>query len=69
MYEANKSEREALINTYAWKSDEIDMLETKSDDVRRGVPIPMQTAVVVGEYQSNLQDIRTAQKRWWQFWK
>ena len=69
MYEATKAEREVLIRDHDYNPDAIDLLDKESDKVRRGIPIDAKTAMFVCSYQSDLQEIKRSQKRWWQFWK
>lgn len=68
MYEANTRERECLKIRHGYTQHQIDLLDIESDKVRSGIPIDSSLALVVWEYQSNLQEIRK-KKRWWQFWK
>lgn len=67
MYEATKSEREALIKIHNYNPDIINVLDAESDKVRHGVSIDFSAALAVCDYQTNLQAIRKSQKRWYQF--
>ncbi len=69
MYEATKSEREALIKIHSYNPDIIDVLDAESDKVRHGISIDLPIAMAVCDYQLKLQAIRKSQKRWYQFWK
>jgi len=69
MYEATKSERKALIQTYNYNPEAIDLLDSESDKARRGIPIDLIAAIAVCDYQSNLQLIKKSQRKWWHFWK
>ena len=69
MYEANEKEREILIKKHDFTPQEIDEIEKASDIVRQGTPVSFPTALVVAKYQGFLQDIRKANKKWWEFWK
>lgn len=69
MYEATKRECEELINIHGYTQGQIDALDIESDKARRGIPIVFMAAVLVANYQSELQAIRKSQKRWWQLWK
>ena len=68
MYETNVAERKALIQC-GYKPETIDLLDEQSEKVRKGVPIGMGMAMSVAAYQTHLQSIRKAQKKWWQFWR
>ena len=69
MYEATKSEREILIHHHNYNPELIDVLDAKSDEIRKGIPVDIYEAMVVCDYQSVLQVIRKASKKWWKFWK
>jgi len=69
MYEATKSERELLIQKHDYNPEAIDLLDIESEKVRRGISIDLCDAISVCHYQSDLQEIRKSQKRWWQLWK
>ena len=69
MYEATKSERKILIQTYNYDPEAIDFLDSESDKVRRGIAIDPITAIAVCSYQSDLLVIRKSQRKWWHFWK
>lgn len=67
MYEATNSERRILIKDHNYTPEMITLLDARSDKVRRGIPINIQAAFFVCDYQVTLQKIRKSQKRWWQF--
>ena len=69
MYEATKAEREVLINVHNYNPKVIDLLDIESDKVRCGISVDIETAMVICTYQSDLQAIRKASKKWWEFWK
>ena len=69
MYEATKKECEELISKHGYTQEEIEFLDIESDKVRRGIPVDFVNGVAICHYQPILQEIRKAQKRWWQFWK
>ncbi len=69
MYEANKSERKILIHDHDYNPELIDVLDAKSDEVRKGIPIDIYEAMVVCDYQSILCAMRKVSKKWWKFWK
>lgn len=69
MYEANDRERASLVLDYGYNPEMIERLDTISDEIRRGITTDFMTTVGICEYQTDLQAIRKAQKRWWQFWK
>jgi len=69
MYEAKESERKILAEPpYNYNIEAIDLLDTESDKVRRGIPIALPNTIVVCKYQSDLQEIKKCQKKWWHFW-
>ena len=45
--------------------ENVNELEKLSDDVRRGIPIDFNDALMVIRYQEALR----LTKKWWQFWK
>jgi len=63
MYEATKAEREQLTQVYDYNPEAI------SDKARKGISVSIATAIIVGNYQADLQAIRKNLKKWWQFWK
>ena len=67
MYEATKSEREILIKDHDYNPKVIDALDAESDKVRQGIPVDLSVAMAVCSYQSDLQPIRKAKRRWWRF--
>jgi len=68
IYAATKSERKILVEPpYDYNSETINLLEDASHKVRLGILIDFLTAISVCEYQSNLQEIRKHQKKWWHF--
>lgn len=69
MYEATADEAKKLIAQYGYTQDEINALNIESDKIRHGIPVDFMAAMVVMDYQSELQAIRKSLKKWWQFWK
>ena len=70
MYEATKAEQKILIEPpYDYNIKILELLEAESDRIRKGIPVDFETAFVVSHYQSDLQEIRKSQKKWWYFWK
>ena len=54
MYEATKLEREALIRDYKYNTKLIDLLDSESDKVRWGIPVGLQIAMAITDYQPAL---------------
>lgn len=69
MYSATERQRSYLRINFTYTDDMIDALEAFSNSVRRGLPVPMDIALKVVEYQCRLKEARTKTKRWWEFWK
>jgi len=68
MYEAKETERKILVKApYNYNQEIIDILDAESEKVRKGIPVDLEVAIVVCNYQSDLKEIRKC-KKWWRFW-
>ena len=67
MYEATSRQREYL-RGIGYSNEGIDRLEKESDDVRGGIPINMDRAMAVVQFQEHLREARQKTKRFWEFW-